>query len=167
MTQPTPARLSGTAPVRYRTAKMTRLDARVTVPDDITCIVESNARDGRLCSQVFYANNGEPSTHTLQLYLCNSTTEDKDLDFSRRDEVDLVVQVGSKPVWRWSVDHPASADAHVVTVRSGTCTIWETAYPGVDQQGAALAKGLYTLRGTIDSTDAGVAATAVTTFTVE
>ncbi len=151
---------------RYRTAPVTREDNVVDIPTDFGCLVESSAQNGRLCSQVSFYDSGDPATNRLDLYLCNSTTTDKRLDFGRQNEVDFSVLRGNEVVWRWSADHPPTADLHEVVISTGTCSVWTTAYSKVDQQGQALPKGAYTLRGTIDSPDAGLAATAVGQFTI-
>lgn len=150
---------------RYRTSPVTRQDRQVDIPyENFGCVVESSSRNGRLCSQVRLYNSGD--TSILDLYLCNSTTSDKRLTFPRKDDVDYTVLRGNEVMWRWSVDHPSMASPHDVVVYTGTCTVWSTKYPKVDQAGRALPKGAYALRGSIDSVDAGLAATAVGQFTI-
>lgn len=117
-----------------------------------------------LCSSVYQVTGTEPR---LAVDLCNTSADTARFDFTRRDEVDITVTRDSTTLWRWSTGRPRVSDPHQVPLRSGDCLTWTTPYAEVDQSGAALPPGTYTLTSVIDSPDADNIATATTTFTVD
>lgn len=117
-----------------------------------------------LCSSVYQRTGNDPQ---IGVNLCNTDTDTARLDFARRDEVDITVSRASTTLWRWSTGRPRVGDPHQVPLYAGDCLTWMTPYAHVDQSGAALPPGTYTLTAVIDSADVGDVATSTTTFTVD
>lgn len=117
-----------------------------------------------LCSSVYQRTGNDPQ---IGVDLCNTSADTARLDFARRDEVDITVTRDSTSVWRWSTGRPRVGDPHQVPLHAGDCLTWMTPYAHVDQSGAALPPGTYTLTAVIDSAELGDDATATTSFTVD
>lgn len=154
--RPAPSRVVSVGPAdpRYRPGPMTRTSSAV----GLGC-----ASVVGLCSSVYETPGDDPR---LSIDLCNTTADTERIDFARRDEVDITVTRAGSTLWRWSTGRPRVRDPHQVPLRAGDCLTWRTPYARVDQSGAALPAGTYTVTAVIDSAELGDDATATSTFTV-
>jgi hypothetical protein len=84
--------------------------------------------------------------HELVLEVCRDSTGPGSMRFSGRNEAELVVHNvldQDRVVWRWSVGHPDTDDAHTLQLETSACWTWTAPWTDVDGSGRALEDGTY------------------------
>lgn len=142
----------GTAPADYRTPEVTReYVSRASATGTTVCSGTANgSTDPTLYYTVSWCHSAAVSTapggHDLTQQICRDSSSDATLSFDGSRELDLLVQrADGKVVWRWSVDHRDTSSAHTLAVEREHCWVWTVHWTDVDQRGAALPRGSYTL----------------------
>lgn len=107
-----------------------------------------------------------PAGHDLNLEVCRDSTGSGTLNFPSSLEADLSISSGSRIVWRWSADHPASASPHARPTATSYCWDWKVAWTDVDQQGRALGHGSYVLSGLSNADELKALNHTETSFTI-
>ena len=87
----------------------------------------------------------EPTSdgHRFALSVCRDDGSDGELTFGTSLETEVVVRRGDAEVWRWSRDHPARDERHVLPVARNRCWTWSLDYTDVDARGQELPAGTY------------------------
>jgi hypothetical protein len=100
----------------------------------------------------------------LSFQVCRDSTSGGSLNFGSSREVDFVVKSAGKTVWSWSHDHPGTSSQHTLSAPADGCWNWTLVWPGVDESGAGVVHGDYTVTATSTADELYGAPAETTTF---